>query len=348
MSPRRSFGILAAVNGVVSARLVRLILGACGTLGGDPARLAAAAGIGLADVADDEARFSQAALLTLWREGALATNDDAFGLHVAEFMQHHTPGNVLAYAVHSSATLGEALRRGMRYAHLIHGAMELQLSADEAARLAVSNRHPLGTNRHGIECALLTSVFLGRKGTAQPFALRHVAFRHAAPASTAEHERLFAAPLRFNADVDEIVFERALLEAPMLRADPELGKRLERVLDELAERVGDRGFLGRVCRVVAAELDSGVPTVEDVAARLGMSTRSLQRRLQDDCGTSYQALVNELRRDLSLRYLGDPAITIAEVTFLVGFTEVSAFHRAFRRWTGQTPSEYRSQQQRAV
>jgi AraC-like DNA-binding protein len=325
---------------------VRLILGAASVLGGDPARIATAAGIALDGLADDETRIPHAAFLALWSEAARSTGDDAFGLHVAELMLRHTPANVLAYAVHSSPTFGEALRRASRYAHLIHGTMELTLSADELARLRVANDHPLGTNRHGIECALATATFLGRTGTATPFSLRAVSFRHAPPASIVEHQRLFAAPLSFSADVDEIVFDRAFLESPMLRADNDVATRLDRHLDELIERLGDDGFLTRVRRVVGTDLNGGVSSVEDVAARLNMSSRSLQRRLRE-CGTSFQALVNELRRDLSLRYLADPSVSIAEVTFLVGFTEVSAFHRAFRRWTGRTPSEYRSQQ-RAV
>ena len=123
---------------------------------------------------------------------------------------------------------------------------------------------------------------------------------------------------------------------------PALCDVLERHLLDLAGRVpkDSPDLLERVRRALAAELQRGDPSLDAIAARLRTSPRSLQRQLQQ-AGTTLAALHNELRADLAARYLAERSESISEVAFLLGFSEVSTFHRAFKRWTGQTPAAYR-------
>ena len=130
-------------------------------------------------------------------------------------------------------------------------------------------------------------------------------------------------------------------EVPQLAADPAMSSIMERHLSRLLRDLPpDETFAARVRHVLIEELRRGEPTLDRLAARLRMSERTMQRRLSQQ-GTSLQALLDEVRHDLSLRHLGESRESIAEIAFLLGFSEVSAFHRAFKRWTGSTPGAYR-------
>ncbi len=139
---------------------------------------------------------------------------------------------------------------------------------------------------------------------------------------------------------DELAPDRSLLERPQRHAEPRLLAMLDRQLDALLSGLPEnRRFRDGVQRCMMDELPDREPVMAPIAARLHMSPRSLQRRLRSE-GTSFAEVLSDLRRDLALRYLQDQRLAIAEVGFLLGFLDVSAFHRAFRRWTGSTPAGY--------
>jgi AraC-like DNA-binding protein len=184
-------------------------------------------------------------------------------------------------------------------------------------------------------------VVVARQATGVDFAPLQVRFRHPRPTSLEAHRRLFRAPIRFGEPVNGLVVRRALLQTPLTRADPGLCAVLDRHVRELLERIPRATALRERVRQLAAQaLSTGPPRAATLAHRLHMSRRTLQRQLQGD-GTSARELVDTLRRDLAMRYLSDGQVAIAEVAFLLGFSEASAFHRAFRRWSGTTPATYR-------
>lgn len=153
--------------------------------------------------------------------------------------------------------------------------------------------------------------------------------------------RAFGVVPRFSQPHDEIAVPRAALDLPRRSSAPALIPTMERHLAQLLRDLpSDETFLGRVRRALAEELRRGEPTLERTSARLEMSGRSLQRRLQDE-GSAHQQLVDELRCELARRHVAEQRESIAEIAFLPGFSEVSAFHRAFERWTGLTPRAYR-------
>jgi AraC-like DNA-binding protein len=332
--------VIAKREGQVSTQLARKIALAAAVLGADVAGLLAAAGIAPELLTAVEGRIPIATLVTLFEEAARATGDGAFGLHLAE-LSRQQPDNPLAFAAHSSATLGEAYRRVARYVHLVNDTLELRLTTEGPwCRLAHHQRWPAGPIRHGVECSLAMLALLGRQVIGPRFRLESVSFRHDAPASTAEHTRIFEVPVAFVQPEDALVFARSLLDAPIPTASERAVRHLDRLLDEmLAELPRRPGLAEEVRAALAADLRSG-PTLEDVAARLGATPRSLQRRLRA-AGSSFQELLDELRRELSLRYLAEEDLPLVEVAFSLGFAEQSAFHRAFRRWMKVTPAEWR-------
>jgi AraC-like DNA-binding protein len=168
-----------------------------------------------------------------------------------------------------------------------------------------------------------------------------VCFEHPRPRTVDEHRRIFGCEVGFDAPEHAVTFHRDALVLPVVQADPRLGALIDRYAEELLRRLPRGNALSdRVRQLVAESLCDGDHGLEPIAGRLRMSPRTLQRRLQDE-STSHQQIVDELRHELALKYLAEPAVSIGEVAFLLGFSDPSAFHRAFRRWTGTTPGEHR-------
>jgi AraC-like DNA-binding protein len=326
----------------VSVRSVGPVLERLRALGVDPATVLACAGVDPAVMRDPDGRIPHAVALAVWHEAVRQSGDDAFGIHAAEQIR---PGafDVLDYATRSSATLGEGLGRLVRYHRVLHDAavVQLRLEADVARLTHALPGGAAELPRHTAEFIVAAWIVVARQATGVEFAPVEVTFQHAPPIDVREHERVFGCPVRFNRPVNGVVLRRALLDTPLIRADPGLCGVLDRHVRSLIERMPRAAALSdRVRGLVASELSTGRPSAAGVARKLHMSRRSLQRQLEAD-GTTFRALCDGLRRDLAIRYLREREIAVAEVAFLLGFSEASAFHRAFKRWLGTTPTLYR-------
>jgi AraC-like DNA-binding protein len=162
----------------------------------------------------------------------------------------------------------------------------------------------------------------------------------------AEHSRVFRCPVRFGCAANELVVENDFIERLVPLADARLYRILKQHVERiLAELPGDDDWLSAVRNAIAAAMLEGDPKRMRVARRLAISTRTLERRLNEH-GVVYRQLVDDTRRVFAMEYLNDRNQSLTEIAFLLGYSEVSAFHRAFRRWTGSTPSEYRERHAR--
>ena len=169
------------------------------------------------------------------------------------------------------------------------------------------------------------------------------AFQFAEPAELAPYRAALGCPLRFGVRETQLRILRGVFDVPLRRADASLFAYLERHASALLARIPDRQPLSAQLRdALLAQLPDGEPQQALLARRLGLSERTLQRRLRGE-GTSFAALLDDLRAELARRYLSDPQLCVYEVAYLLGYSEPSPFHRAFRRWTGQTPREYRAE-----
>jgi len=138
-----------------------------------------------------------------------------------------------------------------------------------------------------------------------------------------------------------LIFTFDANQVPLPTSDPALLEILKRHADHLLAKLPPSDdFIARVRQLIAQELTGGDPSADHLATRLGMSSRTLRRRLEER-GTGHKALLDEIRRELAMRHLGEERLEIGEVAFLLGYSEASAFHRAFKRWTGSTPVDYR-------
>ena len=340
--------MLAAVSSIeMAAGIGVMIVYAAVERGADPDALCRAAGFDLKAAQDPDAKISLELEERLWNEAARASGDDALGLHAAQGLK---PGafDVIDYAVRTAPTLRNALDRLVRYNRLVHDAAVFTLKqGDGTLRI----EHAFRTNsavqsRHSAEFTVASVLVVGSQIAGSKLSALEVDFRHARPSSAAaneELERFFGRAPRFAQPMNAVTIPSAHVDDPVPSADPALSRVIERHAEELLAKLPQltESTTDRVQRLLSRALGDGEATLAAMAKRLRMSERSLQRKLADE-DTSFDALLDAMRHDLAQRYLADPKIGIAEVAYLLGYSEPSPFHRAFKRWTGTTPSEARN------
>ena len=317
-------------------------------LGLEPSELAKQAGIP-DDVltpevlADPDARVSSIWALRLWEYLPRRAEEENFGLWLAERL-NGAPLTVAWWVILASTTLGEGLARALRYQRLLHdGARSEIIGCPEE----VVYRHQIGAPpfrppRDAIEFGFASLVQLARRATGRDLVPKHVRLQHRAPRDLTRHQRFFGAGVSFDEPHDEFVFTRDQLGCPLVTADDSLREVVEAHARDLSARLPRAELTGERAKAAICELlRDGPPRGQTVARRLGMPLRTLQRRLRAE-NTSLASLIDGVRYELAERYLSDPRISTQEAAFLLGFSDVSAFHRAFVRWTGITPSVFRS------
>lgn len=327
----------------LSAHLLRTIAGGAARRGLEPRALCARFDVDPAILADPDGRVPAATLVRVWEGVPELVGDPDFGLHLGE--ESGAAGIALAgHLVLASATLGEGMARVLEHGRLFNDvhAVELRVEADTVSMIVESRSSPFPTPRHANEFAFAWVVTLARLATGDPeLDAIEIRFEHPAPRDTREHERVFRCPVRFSSDAAAMVAPRALLERPIASRDPALGELLDAHARTMLSRM-PRGpeASARVRAVIAPRLRRGVPSIDDVAEALATSPRTLQRELAEE-KTTYKAVVAALRRDLAEQHLADPSVDAADVALMLGFSDASAFHRAFVRWTGRSPGAFR-------
>lgn len=328
-------------TGTVSALFVRPLLEVFGDK--PPTEFWDTTGLTSEIVADPQARLSMLQFAATWNELARLTNDPQIALRVAATILPVRVGTygVFEYLCRSAATYGDSLRLALRYFKLLDDVMELDLvedGDDVCLRIIVDRVPPVpAANELGF-----LMVAVGSPGLcARPFRATRVDFTHRAPGDIAAYRRWFQAPVRFGAEHDQLVIPRALLTSPMRAADPNLTGILTHYADHVVAQDSGATMISHVRRVLSAAFrNRRSGQIRQIAHELGLTQRSLQRRLKDE-GSSFQVVRDEVRRDLAISYL-ERQLPVAEIAFLIGFSEPSAFCRAFKRWTGVPPLESRS------
>lgn len=191
------------------------------------------------------------------------------------------------------------------------------------------------------EQTLVAVTQISREVSVEPFFPVAVHFRHPPPVNLSAHEAYFGCPLVFSSDRDALQIDPARFGVPNKLGDEAVSGFFDAHLDrEVEELAADSALAGQVRARITRSLSEGVPTMSQVAARLGTSGRTLQRRLGEQ-GYTFQTLVDDARRELSEDLLRATDYSLAEIAFLTGFAEQSSFTRAFKRWAGQTPRSFR-------
>ncbi|MFL9457743.1 MULTISPECIES: AraC family transcriptional regulator [Nostocales] len=304
--------------------------------------MVAALGLDLNLFNDPDGRISHEMLCTLWQEITRRSGDPYIGLRLPEFTQRES-WYVFGYAVLNSPNLGRALERMVQYIPLLHMGVELAFVVeDKVARFT----HAIPTSPVPVptvlgQWAVANIVWSFRQATGVNWVPLQVKFQHPHPPDISAYRDFFRAPLEFDCSVDELVLDGELLQLPLLKADPGLDAILNRHVKELIARLPKSNtFVDSVHWAISEGFRCGDVGMEAIAKRLSYTPRTFQRKLKES-GTSYTDLLDRMRHQLSVHYLQEAPIAISEIAFLLGFSESSAFHRAFKRWTGTSPSEFR-------
>ncbi|HEX3480271.1 MAG TPA: AraC family transcriptional regulator [Kofleriaceae bacterium] len=278
--------------------------------------------------------------LALWRLICARSQDPCFGLHHGEWM---TLGHIgpAGYAASSSPTLGAALSSLDRYSRVITEFLESSYCRRQAGAGMVMTLPSCRLSDDMADAAVASDVSLARCLTGRHIRPREVWLQRRPPPQRSEYERIFDCPILFEQRHNAVLYEPAALDLPLPSADPLLLLYLDRAFRaNLAFRPAHATLYAELESAVLEQLAQGDVRIEQVAPRLGMSVRTLQRRLKDR-GLEYHGLLDTVRQRLATELLANRLIPIQDICYRLGFSEPSAFRRAFKRWTGQSPSAYR-------
>jgi AraC-like DNA-binding protein len=294
-------------------------------------------------IADPEERLSVRSQITLLDEAAIALQDDCLGFTLARDFDLREIG-LLYYVMASSPTLGDALKRVARYSQITNEALVIRYR--EGNRLIISLSYsgvPRHSDKHQIEFFMFAAIRICRVLTGQHLVPQHFWISHHRSGAISEMAQFVGTTVEFGADTDEFALNANARELPLIHADTHLNDLLLKYCEAaLADRGVDTSQLRtRVENAISSLLPHGRVMVDDVAGSLGMSNRTLARKLSDE-GLNFTEILQQLRRDLAVRYLGDRKLHVSKIAWLLGFNELSAFTHTFKRWTGKTPSQMRT------
>ena len=308
--------------------------------GYDATGIFASAGIAHVPSNNPLERLTTTQVAALFRECVKLTGNPAVGLTVARFM-HPATLHALGYSLLASSTLRDCCERLVNYFRLASQQGEVRLSEDED-RFCIS-LHTLaeGVAFETIDCWHAFLIRLFRLLYLPDFAPLSVSLARPCPAGYEEqYLKSFHAPVTFDAPYCEIYLDRAAVDEPLLGGNREIAHQTDRIIEEYLAALDEADIITRVKQIIIQTLSSGNCSKARVASDMAMSLGTLQQKLaQRD--SSYQDLLNQVRESLSLAYMEQARVSITEMSFLLGFSDTSSFTRAFRRWTGKSPRDFR-------
>jgi AraC-like DNA-binding protein len=323
--------------------LSRLAVDRAGKADVDVAPLLKRAGIPKTLKDDQHIRVNTRSQINLLNLLADALDDPFLGFHLARDMDLRELGPFY-YVMASAQKLGDAFETAARYSSVVNEGIRMNVSRGTSA-LAVEfdyvgvERH---LDRHQMMFWMTCTLKEARVFTNRDLVPTYVGFIHHNTSPATEMERYFASAISFGAVSDRIAFDAQEADMPVVTEDPYLNKFLVTYYDEIAalRQWRQNPLRTRVENAISPRLPHGTANVAAIARDLGMSTRTLSRRLADERLT-FSTIMDELRADLSQKYLHNSELSISQIAWLLGYTEVSSFAHAFQRWTGRSPTDAR-------
>lgn len=271
---------------------------------------------------------------------AKAIPNPNFALEAGQYW-HPSQLGTLGYAWMTSSTLRTAFERIARYARIVLGTANITVDeSSESLSLYFDFANDDFAPAFRIDGTLAVVLAMVRCNAGQEFNPQSVSFRHATPENVADFDALFQCAVTFNADTDSLTISIDDADKPRACSNTQLVQIHDQLLIEYVAKLDKGNIVEKVKLAIINNLGSGYISDSSVAESLFMSERTLQRRLQDN-NTTFKILVNEIRQDMADKYLQDSSLSLTEIAFMLGFSEMSAFSRAFKRWSGRSPSDYR-------
>ena len=317
---------------------VRAISQALDAAGCDVPALLRRAGFRAEDLNGSEARCPLAAMGRLWRIALEATRDPAFGVKLAKYYTH-TSFHALGFGLTASSTLKEAFERLQRFSNVVSDAVVYRfVRQDEEYHLHIEPT--VLVPAECIDALVGTYLRMCRSLVGRHYSPLMIELQRARPEGVEYFQQQWRAPLTFNAALNRLSFDRASIEQHLMSGNPEVARHSDMICAQYLARIERLNTEARVRRILARRLPDSEPSQNEVAAMLNMTTRTLQRKLVQS-GTTFKRILDDTRYSLALVYLGNPEIGISEIAALLGFSCISSFTRACRRWTGVSPHAWR-------
>lgn len=273
----------------------------------------------------------------LWEIAATEARDPSFGVHLAEALPLGGY-DIIDYLFAASLTVRDGLERLAHYVRLLYDRSNLSLIVEpDVARMV--RRVPVPAPQFD-EFSMTLVVMRSRQASAIAWSPQAMTFQHERSHDDDALDRVLGCPVSFGAGETEMVFAPSILHLPHLHADSGLLAILTRYADTLLPPSSNQ-IVALASSTIAHRIRAGLPSLSATASTLSTPVRTLQRRLAE-YGTNYSRLLDQVRRDLALQYIGNASLSIAEIALILHFSDTTAFHRAFRRWTGQAPTQYRN------
>lgn len=304
--------------------------------------LLAAAGLTASQVEDRKVRLNVQNQIKFVELVAGALPDDYLGFHLAQDLNLRQV-DLLYYVLASSRVLGDALQRAERYSKIVNEGISVQYRTGKNIAIAIKYVDvKRQSDRHRIEFWLASLMRSCRQITNSNLMASRVKVMHQRTEKTSEFQAFFGCDVEFGADVDEIIFPGPVADMPLLNADPHLNDLLIGYCEDALsrKRVGRGSLRPNLENAIVPLLPHGKVRAGEIARTLGMSSRTLARRLSSE-SLNFAKILDELRSELASHYLRDEGLTISHIAWLLGYREVSAFTHAFKRWTGVTPGNAR-------
>ena len=299
-------------------------------------------GLTVDQIGDPERRISASNQIDFLEAAAEVLNDDLLGFSLAEEFDLRDLG-LLYYVMASSDTLGDALKRAARYSRITNEAIVLQYQEAPEPRLRlVYSGIPRHADFQQIEFCIVAMVRASRVLSGRRFFPKRVSISHVRSRGIAKFAGSLGKDLEFGSVADEIDFPAGSAEWTLVGADARLNKILLKTCEEsLSSRKSNAGKVHTaVENAISPLLPHGQAKASVVAKKLGMSQRTLTRRLAEE-GVTFNEILQQLKAHLAIRYLAEDGMPISRIAWLLGFEEASSFSHACRRWTGKSPREFR-------
>jgi AraC-like DNA-binding protein len=303
------------------------------------------AGLPRASIDNPDVRIAVQSQIEFLNLAAEALGDEWLGFHLAQRFELREAG-LGYYVMASSDLLGDALQRCARYSGMTNEGARLSYRAEKQITLRVSYegvaRHP---DRHQIEFFMTTLVRACRDLTGQQVRPQRVTLSHLRTGEFKEIKEYFGCPVLFGDLADEVIFSKGIERMQVSSADPYLNALLLKYCEEARARRSRAAKASplrlSVENTIAPLLPHGKGDASEVARWLGLSERTLARRLKSE-GLSFAGILHDLRYDLARTYLGESSLSVSKVAWLLGYGEVSSFSSAFKRWSGKSPRQARA------
>lgn len=310
------------------------------TYGFEQAAVAKISGIDLSCLDEQDSRLPLDQYQLLWKTALAITHKPALGLELGQVLNTSKIG-LVGHVVLNSQTLAEGLEEYCRFFSIVNDAISLTMEVDqEYAYLRFIHLHPEYYCIPDMERTMTLFLYRAKAAFGKKIKWESADFQHAKPSYSNQYKKVFDCPLRFNQNYCQVMIKREYLKLEPAQFNPYIGNAAKQYANNLLRKLFRRSYADKVKTLIAQGVGSGEADVGHIAERLNTSRQTLYRKLKLE-GVSFQCLLEEVRYSLAIEQLKESDLSLSEIAYSIGFSDLSAFSRAFKRWSGDTPKAYR-------